>query len=94
MRKVLLFEIKKPKSSKIRSSKRKKKLKNSKNYGQFGQKKISSTLAEVFSAPFLLPGGLSRSECFTAPKLFVRLEKNSDTQKLEGICWVQNSFLL
>ena len=56
-------------------------------------KKNSLTLAEVFSAPFLLPGGLSRSESFTAPKLFVRLEKNLDTQKLEGICWVQISFL-
>ena len=93
MRKVLLLEIKKPKSSKIRSSKRKK-MKNSKNYGQLCRKNFFSTLPEVFSAPFFLPGGLSCSECFNAPKLFVRMEKNSDTQKFEVICGVENSFLL
>ena len=94
MQKVLLLEIKKPKSSKTRSSKKKKKRKIQKNYGHFGRKENFSTLPEVFSAPFLLPGGLSCSECFTAPKLFVRLEKNLDTQKFEVLCWVENSFLL
>ena len=94
MQKVSLLEIKKPKSSKILSSKRRKNLKNFKNYGQFGRKKNFSTLPEVLSAPFLLPGGLSCSECLIAPKFFVRLEKNSDTQKFDVICWVEIFFLL